>query len=266
MPTTPDDIVNEALDLIGVEVIGDIHEGSRAAEIARRAYDPLLRWMHAQTHWNFARRQLQLGMRGDLCGQYNPNRQVPHPWAYMYEWPADCVHARFVLGLDAYALDASGSPLYSAPAWNRPAPFLVTDAPLANPIESSWDQIEGHSPESTRVVCTDQLGAVLVYTGLIQYPDAWDAGFRQAFVAALAARFALPLIGDKALARAVQSQQTAIAKEALIEARVRDGNEGWTVREHVPDWIRARTSGAVWGGWYGGWPDAARTEDAGGVY
>jgi hypothetical protein len=256
MPTTPDDIVNEALDEIGVLEIGDLSEGSRAATVARRVYDSVLRSIHAAAPWNFARRQRQIDLRGDASGQYHANRNVPLSWSYMYEWPNDCVHARYVLGLGAYALDESGAPLYAAPPWNRPAPFLVTDAPLVNDIDSDWHLVEGHSPESTRVIVTNQLGAILVYTGLVQYPDAWDAGFRRAFVAALAARLAIPCIEDKSAARAIRSDQMVIAREALIEARVRDGNEGWTVVDHTPDWIRARTSGG------GGWMN----EDAGGVY
>jgi len=266
MPTTPDDVVNEALDEIGVEAIGDLHEGSKTANVARRNYDPMLRAMFAAAPWNFARRQRQIDMRGDASGQYHANRNVPLHWSYMYEWPNDCVHARWVLGLDAYALDASGAPLAAAPAWARPAPFIVTDAPLVNDIASDWDQTEGHNPESTRVIATNELGAMLVYTGLVQYPDAWDAGFHRAFVAALAARLAIPCIEDKAQARAMRSDQLAIARDALIEARVRDGNEGWTLTDHTPDWIRVRTSTA-WRGWHGsGWCSFPFVEDAGGVY
>lgn len=268
MPTQPDDIVNEALDEIGVEPIGDILDGSRAANVARRTYDPFLRAMHAAAPWNFARREATpLSLMADASGQYNPNTRVPTPWNYMYEWPVDCVHARYVKDLSAYALAADGTPLYAPPAWNRPAPFVVTDAPIPNDVASSWDTIEGHDPESTRAILTNQLGAVLVYTGLKQYPDAWDPLFHRAFVAALAARFAVPLIPDKKVASQVRGLQLQIAKDALIEARVRDGNEGWTVVDHTPDWIRARTSGApIFNSFGCGYVPFPFVEDAGGVY
>ena len=266
MPTLPDDIVNEALDEIGVADIGDMQQGGKAANVARRVYDTVLRGMHAAAPWNFARRQQQVTMLGDVSGQYHTNRSVvPVPWSYVYDWPVDCVHVRYVLGLNAYALDEAGRPLYAAPPWNRPAPFLVTSLPLPNPIESSWDTIEGHSPEETRGIATNQLGAVVIYTGLVQYPDAWDPLFRRAFVAALAARLALPLSEDKRIGVALRSAQLEVAREALIEARVRDGNEGWTVVDHTPDWIRARTTGGV--NWFGGpWMPYQWGEDAGGVY
>lgn len=266
MPTQPDDIVNEALDEIGIEEIGDLYEGSRASIVARRNYDVTLRAMHAAAPWNFARKQVQVTMLGDISGTYHTNMDVPLPWAYIYEWPYDCVHARFVLGTDAYALNASGKPLFVPPAWNRPAPFLVTDMPIPN-LGSAWERQEGHNPDSTKVVATNQLGATLIYTGLIQYPDAWDALFRRAFTAALAARLVLPLIQDKKTAVVVRNDQLRVAKEALIEARVRDGNEGWTQIDHTPDWIRARTSSAQIHAWYGtGWIAYPFVEDAGGVY
>lgn len=266
MPTQPDDIVNEALDEIGIEEIGDLFEGSRPAIVARRNYDVTLRAMHAAAPWNFARRQEQVTLLGDVSGQWHANRDVPLPWAYMYEWPDQCVHARYVMGVDAYALNATGQPLFAPPAWNRPSPFLVTNEPIPNP-GTSWDRLEGHDPDSTKVIATNQLGAILIYTGLIQYPDAWDALFRRAFTAALAARLCLPLIADKRSAIAIRNDQLRVAKEALIEARVRDGNEGWTQIDHTPDWIRARTSSAQVHAWYGtGWISFPFVEDAGGIY
>lgn len=266
VPTQPDDIVNEALDEIGIAEIGDLYEGSRPAIVARRNYDVTLRAMHAAAPWNFARKQNQLNMIGDVSGQWDTNTNVPVPWSYMYEWPSDCVHARHIIAIDAYALNASGAPMAAPPAWNRPAPFLVTDMPIPN-TGDSWSLVEGHNPDSTKVIVTNQLGAILVWTGLIQYPDAWDVLFRRAFTAALAARLALPLIEDKKVAIAIRNDQLRIAKDALVEARVRDGNEGWTQIDHTPDWIRARTSSAMVHAWYGtGWVAYPFVEDAGGVY
>lgn len=245
MPTQPEDVVNEALDEIGVTEIGDMLDGSKAANVARRNYDPMLRGMHAAAPWNFARREAApLSMMGDLSGRYHPNTKVPVPWSYMYEWPIDCVHARHVKNLGGYAIGEDGVPLYALSDYNRPAPFIVANISIPNDVASSWDTSEGHDPESTRAILTNQLGAVLVYTGLIQYPDAWDPLFHRAFVAALSARFAVPLIDDKKLALQYRRDNIEIAKVALIEARVRDGNEGWVAPEHVPDWIAARTSDA----------------------
>lgn len=274
MPTRPEDICNRAFDECGVTEIGDMFEGSPQSKAALRIYDPTLRQMFSGAHWNFARKQQQLILIGDACGQYNPNRDVPRPWAYMYDWPVDSVHARFILRRNVSALDNAGNPVAGGEtAWNAPAPFIVSSAPLPNDFDSSWDRIEGHDPEQTRVILTNQLGAIHVYTGLLQYPDAWDPLFEQAMVAALCARLAMPMAAAKLMTRqeaiAIRRDNIQIAKSALDAARVRDGDEGWTVQDHTPDWIRARTSGPGWDGpgvLYYPWSSVPFLEDAGGTY
>lgn len=270
MPTRPEDVVNRALDECGVDEIGDLYEGSKAAQAALRIYDPILRQLHAAAHWNFTRRQQQLTLRGDSAGKWNTNTSVPVPWSYMYDWPVDSVHARFVLRRGATALDAvTLEPIGADPGWNAPAPFIITDAPLPNDLASDWSLVEGHNPESTRVILTNELGAIHVFTGLNQYPDSWDPLFEQAFVACLAARLAMPLIPDKKLAVQIRRDNIEIARSALVTARVRDGNEGWTIADHTPDWIRARTSGSsasTYGILYNSWSSMPMVEDAGGVY
>jgi len=253
MPLTPDDIVNEALVDLGIDPVGDLSQGSAAAAAGRTVYDAVLREMHAAAPWNFARRQRQLDMRADRSGVYHNNRTVPEPWAYGYEWPNDCVHVRMVLALGAHALDPSGAPVYAAPlgpwggnlALAGAAPFAVGDMPWPNDVASDWPLVEGHSPESTRAVLTDQLGAVAVYTGLVQYPDTWPPLFKRALVATLAGRIALAAVADKPAARALRGDMAAIARDALALARVQDANESWTVRDHIPDWIAARSGSAV---------------------
>jgi hypothetical protein len=54
--------------------------------------------------------------------------------------------------------------------------------------------------------------------------------------AALASRLAIALTGDKSLAQLEQGY----ANEAIMRARQMDGNEGLTVNDVTPDWIRTR--------------------------
>lgn len=272
MPTLPTDICNRALDECGIEEIGDIEEGSRVARACLRIYEDTLKQILSAAHWNFARKQIELTLMADASGLYISNIDVPQPWGYMYEWPTDCVHARWVpatLGPSQITQDGTVTNTVQWPAWNAPSPFLVTSAPRLNPVDSSWDVIEGHDPEQTRVILSNYYGAQLVYTGLMQYPDAWDPLFRQAMVAALSSRLAMPLIEDKKFARQVRIDNTQIAKIALDTARVRDGDEGWTVQDHTPDWIRIRTSGIALSGpgmlWYP-WMTVPWLEDAGRVF
>ncbi len=162
------------------------------------------------------------------------------PWTYTYEWPVDCVNARYVRG-----------------HLGLPVPFIVGDYPIPSDLESDWPLNEGHSPESTRVIMTNQGPPIeFVYTGIISYPSMWDPLFEQAVVAVLASRLAMPLLEDKAFARTLRADNIAIAREILIQARVRDGNEGFhVIPEREAPWVRARYGGVVEGDvlFFNGW-------------
>jgi len=274
--TQPVDIVNRALDECQISAIGSLEDGSDAARAAERIFWPTVRQLLSAAHWNFARKTFQMNLLADFSGQNATATDVPTPWGYMYEWPVDCVHARYVP--QTYPQTSTPTPpiFPSNPApnvttmgWNSPAPFIVTSANRPNDIASNWYEVEGHDPEQTRVICTNQLGASLIYTGLMQYPDAWDPLFEQAMVSGLSARLAMPLIPDRKEARVVRADNIAIAKAAIDAARIRDGDEGWTVVDHTPDWIRARTTWAGWTGpgvLYYPWWSIPWLEDAGGSY
>jgi hypothetical protein len=89
------------------------------------------------------------------------------------------------------------------------------------------------------VILTNQEFPILEYTTNSTYEPRWDAMFEEAVIAALAARLAQVLTGDKALANAKYS----LANTHIINARAIDGNEGLTINDHIPDWIRVRGAG-----------------------
>jgi hypothetical protein len=63
---------------------------------------------------------------------------------------------------------------------------------------------------------------------------------------------------DKKFALQLRAQQIAIAKDAIMQARVSDGDEGWNTVDHTPDWIAIRgRGGSRWGagGLWGGYAD-----------
>jgi hypothetical protein len=258
-------VVNQALDEIGVAPIGSLTDGTTAATAATRIYWLTLRSVLSAAPWNFARKEIPMTLLGSsIPPSTDPNapstfgNPVPNPWIYMYEWPVDCVHFRYV---------PAGSE-FGFRQWWGPAPFLVHSYQLPNPLGGGWDDIEGHDPDSTKVVLANVANAHGVYTGLMQYPDAWDALFQKAFSLTLAAQLCLPCIKDRKDAVLLRRECRAMAVEALNNARIRDGNEGWTVHDHTPDWIRVRDSGYLgWGpsGWQG-WNPLPWAEDAGGVY
>lgn len=99
---------------------------------------------------------------------------------------------------------------------------------------------------SQRVILTNQEFATLCYNRQITDPNVMDPMFIDAWTMILASRLVIAITGDKALA----NMKIAEANRYVEEARKADGNEGLTVNNITPDWIRARGidfSDDVWG-------------------
>jgi hypothetical protein len=98
-----------------------------------------------------------------------------------------------------------------------------------------------------KVFLTNVRNPVVDYTtshvGVLEY----DALFGDAFMLAFEGKLALALLGDRALYAAKLQEANA----SIINARVRDGNEGLTTYDFVPDWMQARgiASGTALNGW-----------------
>jgi hypothetical protein len=95
------------------------------------------------------------------------------------------------------------------------------------------------SPVAQQVVLTQQEFALAEYTFWNNPESIMDDLFAEAFISAMAGRLAQSLTGDKALAR----DKYTIANSLIVNARVADGNEGLTINDHIPDWIRTRGVG-----------------------
>lgn len=89
---------------------------------------------------------------------------------------------------------------------------------------------------SQRVILTNQEFVTLVYVKQITDPNVMDPMFQDAWAAILGSRLVMALSGDKTLA----NQAIAIANDKVVEARKADGNEGLTINDVTPDWIRTR--------------------------
>lgn len=271
LPSLPADIVNRALDSIGADtVIGDFTDGTTASEVARRGYGRTLRELLRGAHWNFARAYKPLLLLADVTGQtLDPgtgeaiSTAVEPPWIYSYAWPNDAVAARW--------LPWNMTPVPTTPplmtglatlnqtlARQAPARFLVSSSPdfPAATGQVDWDNLpdlgEGQGLISRRIILTNVPQASFVYTRLVTEIAEWDALFEQAMVACLAARMAMSVLEDKKRAMAERAAQIAIAREALMEARVRNANDAGFPQSvnRTPDWIRARRYGAArWGAW-----------------
>lgn len=89
---------------------------------------------------------------------------------------------------------------------------------------------------SQRVILTNQEFATLSYVKQITDPNLMDPLFIDAWVQVLAGYLVIALSGDKALANMSLSR----ANSMVMEARKADGNEGLTVNDITPDFIRVR--------------------------
>jgi hypothetical protein len=160
----------------------------------------------------------------------------PPPWSYEYAYPSDCLRPVYVVPQFTTGF-TSGVPITTAvtggaPAfWNGPpVRFKVAIDQIGSsgiPSKEGIDQ---------RVILTNQEQAILAYIKRVTNPDVWDDQFQQALVAALAGRLTIALTGDKGLAQL----KTQEANQFIMMARVSDGNEGLTINDVTPDWIRTR--------------------------
>jgi hypothetical protein len=91
-------------------------------------------------------------------------------------------------------------------------------------------------PQDQRVILTNQEFAILNYVRLVTDENVFDDLFTEAFASVLGARLCMALVGDKQLA----NMAIAAGNDAIGRARARDGNEGFTVNDVVPSWIRTR--------------------------
>ena len=138
---------------------------------------------------------------------------------------------------------------------------------LTNPAAQSYTTGSGSgatfnltfgAPAPQRVILCNQEFAIATYIQDITDPNVMDVQFIRAWIALIAAHIVLPLGGDKSLINAHIAQ----ANDAITIARVGDGNEGFTVNDVTPDWLRIRGidypapySGPFTGfDWGGMWP------------
>ena len=76
----------------------------------------------------------------------------------------------------------------------------------------------------------------MVYVQDVTDPNIMDDLFQDSWVKILAASLCMALTGDKKLANAA----VQMANLSIEQARASDGNEGLTINDHTPDWIRIR--------------------------
>lgn len=91
-----------------------------------------------------------------------------------------------------------------------------------------------------RVILCNQTQAILCFNTQITDPNVMDPLFQDAWIHILGARLAPQLNGEMSRA----NLNIAQANASIMEARKADGNEGITVNDITPDFIRARGFGS----------------------
>lgn len=179
----------------------------------------------AGVHWNFARKQANLAVLKDITlGQ-----SVPPPWNYEYAYPSDSIQFRYVLPQMAQTGGAVPGSVPVQSIASGPVYFLSSSDVDAN-------------GNDTNVLLMNQPQAIGVYTKRITNPNLFGPDFVDAFAYYLASRICLTLTGE--MAKAVSLFQAA---ERLVrQAQASNGNEGLTVIDQIPDWIRVRGYSSDW--------------------
>jgi hypothetical protein len=134
----------------------------------------------------------------------------------------------FVGGIPITTAVTGGAPQF----WNGPPVRFKVGVDQIN----QQTGIPANDGADTKVIWTNQEQAILCYIRRVTDPNVWDMQLQQAIVAALGARLAIPLVGDKGLA----NMKIQEANSFIVAARATDGNEGLTVNDVTPDWIRIR--------------------------
>lgn len=92
------------------------------------------------------------------------------------------------------------------------------------------------TPAPQRIIITNQEFATLNYMQDVTDPNIMDDLFQEAWVKVLGSGLVMALTGDKKLANMLIAE----ANRMIEIARVPDGNEGLTVNDVTPSWIRVR--------------------------
>lgn len=185
------DVVNASLTRIGWKrPIGNLHDGSDAAQMALQIYgqtrDALLR----DGSWGFAQREIILTAIKTAPASYVPGVTPWDPSLYPqigarfeYAYPTDALKIRSV----------------------RPVPIFV---PNYDPRPWSFSIAnDNYYTPARRVILTNLENAIAVYTGRVADPTSWQVDFTEALVEALGERLAPALTTlDMAKAEAAESR------------------------------------------------------------
>lgn len=221
--TSQTQICNMALGAAAARcTITSINEDSNEANYCQLYYDSARQEALRAVNWNFAAAQIKLTLLG--CAK-NHTSQIP--WNYKYAYPSDCVRAKWIMDVcnNNINLDLLN-------------PYIRPNPPIAYVVGADKDALGN----DIKVILTNMEHAVLAYTRNIANVSMFDDEFVLAFTHLLSSYIIKPLSGSTELSKSEYN----MFMQSLLSARVSDGNEGLTVQDHIPDWIRARGYAGDW--------------------
>lgn len=241
--STQTSLCRRALLQIGARSdIASLQENSTEANACSILFQPVFEQLARSANWNSFRAQSTLSLLAAAQGTpENPDGTTlpipPQPWLYQYATPSNNLQIRFLLPTFQVSTGTTPQTLVN----NSAQTWVPDDGGQIDFVVAYTTDSQGNPSEC---VLTNQTQAQAVYTVNQSNPVVWDSLFEQAFVSSLSA-FLVP-----ALSLQLPLMQMCIkTAETLIEqARVRDGDEGVTVMDHLPDWIRVRASGTTFYG------------------
>lgn len=120
---------------------------------------------------------------------------------------------------------------YFAPQTNPVAQGSTTGAGVGATFNLTFG-----AASDQRVILTNQEFAILNYVRDVSDVNVFDDLFFKAFYHALGAQLTMALSGDKTLA----NMAVARTNQLIEQARAIDANEGLTINDITPDWVRIR--------------------------
>lgn len=240
---SPIALCNQSLLAIGAQAqISSFDEGSTEANACAQIYTTQMTALFSSAHWNFARRQLILTQLKAAFINGSPSTNPPPTgWAYEYAYPGDCVQIRWLFS----------TPLQQNQS-NPGSTVGIAGCAALGPQQFQVGLDLDEQQNKIRVILTNAPMAQVVMTEYLEDVSLWDSSFYQAAVATMAAFLVNPLGRNRALF----ADQVKIASQIIQQARVSDGNEGFTDQDHLPDWMQVRNQGWNWRSdalYFGGW-------------
>jgi len=237
--TSEVNICNQALTDIGTRsTIASLTEDSQEAQACSLVYSTVRDQVLGMAFWNFARKTATLSELKSAPGTpTNPTASgnvwssdwPAPPWLYEYAYPSDCIQMRFIC--PQFNTGVDGVPIFGPSVMTSLPAFIGTAVRFA----VATDEV-GSPAAQTNVILTNQYQAIGVYTVRITNTNLFSSQFVTALSAALAAKLAMSLAGDRQLAKGLYE----LANSTVLQARASDGIEGLTIQDTTPDWILSR--------------------------